>query len=495
MADELRMRGRCAPWVLAAVMAAMTAWAHAGERPWPLAMCSNANVLTNPEYPVKMLDAGARMCRVDVTFPNVRPKAGDDPAGWNFSNLDRIRRLRKTHPKLEFLVLLGYGAPWAQDERFASVTGKIGSPQRGADIQPVTDPRNLYGHYVYETVRRYKDVTKYWESWNEPDLAGHHYFKGDGADFFAYQKACYLAAKKADPNCVVLFAGMCYRNVEGYLASRGLQAPSPSPAKECFFEQYLRRCVKDPDAKRNNYYFDVMNQHTYSRATDAYDYLMVVRKLMRDHLGAEKPVWITEMGFTDKGGLFGGTPDEYCDYVLQSYAWAALAGTERLFHFQLDNSNGHGLYRGMLGEPKPVLTTYRDVLARELADTELVGQLHGTRGVGFLEGRSPYKPDWKAGCNLFEFRSRDGERRILMAFADTAKEAVVKVPAKADRATLIDRHNKRTVLWPRDGAYTLTLPGATNLTGWPTANEKTKALGEAEHLVGGATYVIVEKLR
>jgi len=480
---------------IAVVLGMVGLKASAAERPYPFAMCSNPNILSNPAYPVKMLDAGARLCRADVTFPSVRPKEGADPGAWNFSKLDRMRELRKQHPQLEFLVLLGYGVPWAQDERYASVPGRIGSPQRGIDVRPVNAPGNLYGHYVYETVRRYKDVTKYWESWNEPDLAGHHYFKGNGADFFAYQKVCYLAAKEADPSCTVLFAGLCYRNVEGYLASHKLPAPSPSPAQTCFFEEYLQACAKDPDAKRHNYYFDVMNQHTYSRATDAYDYVAIVRKLMRDYLGTEKPVWITEMGFTDKGGVFGGTPDDYCDYVLQSYAWGSLAGVERLFHFQLDNSNGHGLYKGMLGDPKPVLTTYCDVLVREFADARLVGQLHGTKGVGFLEGHSPYKPDWKAGYNLFEFRSADGTRRILMAFTDTAKPATVKVPAKAAQATLIDRHNVRTVVRPKNGAYTLELPGATNCTGWPTANEKTKALGEPEHLVGGATCVIVEELR
>ena len=211
---------------LALFMAAIAgmSWpqAQAGERPYPFAMCSNPNILTNPVYPVKMLDAGGRMCRADVAFPSVRPKEGADPAAWDFSKLERMRELRKKHPELEFLVLLGYGAPWAQDERYASVPGGIGSPQRGIEARPVRDPRNLYGHYVYETVRRYKGLTKFWESWNEPDLAGHHYFKGNGADFFAYQKVCYLAAKEADPTCTVLFAGMCYRNVEGYLAAHKL---------------------------------------------------------------------------------------------------------------------------------------------------------------------------------------------------------------------------------------------------------------------------------
>ena len=246
-------------------------------------------------------------------------------------------------------------------------------------------------------------------------------------------------------------------------------------------------------SRAHDYYFDVMNQHTYSRATDAYDYIAVVRKLMKDYLGQEdKPVWITEMGMTDKGGTFGGTPDEYCDYVLQSYAWGSLAHVDRFFHFQLDNSNGHGLYTGMLGEPKPVLTTYRDVLAAELAGARLVRQLHGSRGVGFLEGKSPFTGGGRDGYDMFEFADDRG-RRIVMAFADGATDVRVTVPAMKRQATLIDRHNNRTTIRPSGSVYRLTLSGATSRAGWPSSdNPKAKALGSPEHLVGGATLLIVE---
>jgi len=466
-------------------------------------MCSNGNILTNPEYPVKMLDAGARMCRVDITFPSVRREPGDDPAKWNWSGLDRLRELRKKHPDLEYLVLLGYGAPWAEDPKFKDPNQPAGNapltisgPQAGINVMPVEDPRNLYGHYVYETVRRYKDVTRYWESWNEPDLPGAHFFKGTGKDFFPYQKACYLAAKKADPACTVVFAGLCYGTVEGYLAAHKLKAPTPYPPKECFFEEYLKECVKDPDARKNNYYFDIMNQHSYSRASDLYDYVAIDNKLMQDYLGEVKPTWITEMGIVDNGANgFGCNPDEYCDYQLQAFAWGRLAGAERFFHFQLDNSNGHGLYKGMLGDAKPALTAYRDVLVKEFAAARFVKQLHGARGVDFLAGNSPFDPKWKAGYDLFEFQSPDGKKRILMAFADTDAAVDVKVPAAKAKATLITRDNQRSEILARNGNYELRLPGATNIGGWPffKDNKDAVALGQPEYLIGGATLVVIEE--
>lgn len=373
----------------------------AAIRKYPFAMCSNPGILHNKVYSELMLDAGATMCRLDVTFGAVRPQAGDNPGQWQWGAMEKLRELRRRQPRLHWLVLLGYGPAWAADPKFTDPNPpKVGPPpfncpQRGIDVRPVENPRNLYGHYVYEMVRRYKDVTTFWESWNEPDLPLHHYFKGNGTDFFAYQKVCYLAAKKADPTCQILFAGMCYPTFEGYLATHQLKPPTPYPAASSFFEDYLKACVADPEAKANNYYFDIMNQHSYSRASDLYDYVAVLRRLMQDYLKQQKPVWITEMGVTDKGGMFGVSPEEYCDYQLQSFAWGSLAGVEKFFHFQLDNSNGHGLYAGMLDKPKPVLTTYRDVLVKEFADARLVKQRRQGSGLpgrpfpirSFMEGR------------------------------------------------------------------------------------------------------------
>jgi hypothetical protein len=461
---------------------------------FPFAMNSNTPFLQG-DYAAPLLDTGVSMVRLDAAgFPNTRPTAETDPDHWNWKNLETIRAIQHRSPGLEFELVLGYGTKWAADPSFANVQGSdTAEPQRGIRTLPADSPQNLYGNFVYETVLRNKNICKTWESWNEPDLPGHGFFKGDGHDFFPYQKACYLAAKKADPDCTVLFAGMTFANIEGYLTAHGLPAPTPSPTKVSFFEQYLQECAKDPDAKANHDYFDVMNQHSYSRASDLYDYPAVLQKLMKDYLGEVKPIWITEMGMEDSGSAFGGTRDEYCDYLLQSYAWGSLAGVQRFFHFQLDNSNGLGLYQGMLGKPKPALITYRDLLVKEFSQARFVRQLHGHAGVGFLEGNSPFHPSWQTGYDLFEFQSRDGSRRLYMAFTDTGNSTTIQIPAHSASATLITRHNERSTIQPTAGAYSVTLPGATNNGGWPTINAQGKALGQPEHLVGGATFVLIEQ--
>lgn len=486
---------------LFAIAMAMPAVGVRGDGVYPFAMCSNGNIVTSPAYPTALLDAGARMVRTDFTFPVVRPTSSMDPNTWNWKSLDAVVRLRAQYPQLQWYGLLGYGADWAKAPNLGAVgQNGLNAPEAGIEVMPASDPRNYYGNYVFETVRRYHGAIHVWESWNEPDLPGGPFFIGNGADFEPYQKACYLAAKSADPSCTVVFAAMTYANVEGYLYSHGLKPPSPYPPRASFFEQYLQAVVKDPDAKRNNYYFDVMNQHSYSRATDLYDYTMVDRKLMRDYLGVEKPVWITEMGIEDNAvdgptntQIFGCTPDEYCDYILQAYAWGKLAGVRKFFHFQLDNSNGLGLYGGMLGDPKPALATYRDLLVKEFADADLVAERHGNAGVGLLAGNSPYDPSWRQGYDLFEFTADKGRKHIWMAFTDTAKDADIQLPATRQSAILIDRHGNRTAITATGGFYDLHLAGATNTGGWPAGSDPAgKALGQPEHLVGGATEVLVE---
>ncbi|HEY3332626.1 MAG TPA: hypothetical protein VGK19_21525 [Capsulimonadaceae bacterium] len=467
---------------------------------YPFGMCSNGNIRTNPEYAPAMLDAGARMVRADFTFGTIRPTSDPNPDNWNWKTLDEAAEVHRQYPKLEWLGLLGFGADWARASKVETKRqSAINAPQAGIEIMPVDDPRNYFGQYVYETVRRYKGLIHVWESWNEPDLPGGHYFIGNGADFLPYQKACYLAAKKADPTCKVLFASMTYANVEGYLNLHHLKVPSPYPPTSCFFEEYLKAAAKDPDARKNNYYFDIMNQHSYSRATDLYDYAEINKKMMRDYIGTEMPIWITEMGIRDnstpeKPQILGCTPDEYGDYLLQSYAWGTLGGVSKFFHFQLDNSNGHGLYVRVPIEPKPALAAYK-LLTSEFANATLLGQRHGHAGVGFLQGNSAYDPSWRTGYDLFEFEDLVANKRLWMAFTDDTGKVAIKIPAKGNTAVLIDRTGKRRPLTPTGGQYSVTLEGATNIAGWPAGdNPAAKALGSPEHLVGGSTVIVEEAL-
>jgi hypothetical protein len=147
----------------------------------------------------------------------------------------------------------------------------------------------------------------------------------------------------------------------------------------------------------------------------------------------------------------------------------------------------------MLGPAKPAFTTYK-MMTHELNGAEFVAQLHGHPGVGFLEGNSPYQPSWTTGYNLFELKSGDGKKRILIAFTDTNKPIDIKIPAKRESAILFDRLGNRRVINSANSFYQLHLPGATNVAGFPVdPDPRAKAMGAPEHLVGGATQIVVEQ--
>lgn len=63
----------------------------------------------------------------------------------------------------------------------------------------------LLDKYVFETVSRYKNYVKYWEIWNEP--AVNLFWKGSPEEFGEMVQVAIKAAKRADPNCVVMSAG------------------------------------------------------------------------------------------------------------------------------------------------------------------------------------------------------------------------------------------------------------------------------------------------
>ncbi len=63
----------------------------------------------------------------------------------------------------------------------------------------------LLEKYVYNTVSRYKDYIKYWEIWNEPAVG--IFWKGSPEEFGKMVQVAIKAAKKADPDCVVMSAG------------------------------------------------------------------------------------------------------------------------------------------------------------------------------------------------------------------------------------------------------------------------------------------------
>lgn len=205
-----------------------------------------------------MRQAGIRWARTDFDWTTVQSNQ-DGP--WDFSMFDETVDLAgKTGVKI--LPILAYDVPWAS---------------------PAYEHMDQWLEYVRKTVTRYRDRLRCWEIWNEPDLE--QFWRGtpDPAQYAAFLKATYREIKRIDPSLTVLLGGVSgipYEYIEGVYKAGGGDA------------------------------FDVMAVHPYRypetpEARSLREDLARLRTLMAQYGDANKPVWITEIGWpTHESGGF-----------------------------------------------------------------------------------------------------------------------------------------------------------------------------------------------
>ncbi len=202
--------------------------------------------------------------------------------------------------------------------------------------------------YVYALVSRYKNDVHYWEGWNEQNAIGAFWkVPPSGRDPFehyvAWQRTFYHAAKKADPNCVVLTGGFA----DG--AELGKQLIG-------YYDKGLKGT------------FDAMNIHHYGAdPRDAWTpgQIETVIRIMRHYGDGEKKIWITETGWPVINYQYQRTPEQQAEWtpwlftVLLSYPQV-----ERVFFYQLRDVNSSEFF-GWYGydfEPRPVVKCWQEFL-------------------------------------------------------------------------------------------------------------------------------------
>ncbi len=245
-------------------------------------------------------DAGIQVIRMDFHWGGIQPIR--NYIDWRLYD-DLVARLAQRD--LEFLPLVNGCPQWA-----ASL------PEDPAwwDTPP-RDPEE-FGEFVFELVRRYREYVHAWEIRNEPNYD--YYFRGyDPVVYAALLRQAYLATKYADPDAVVVFAGL---------------ALSPSPpwigmSPESFLEQAYAAGARP--------YFDALALHPYTYPKDwigpevrLRGYLQVMRDVMTACGDAAKPIWITEIGWSNVYN-----PEGDCCTEEQVAAWLpnalAVLGSER----------------------------------------------------------------------------------------------------------------------------------------------------------------------
>jgi hypothetical protein len=256
------------------------------------------------------------------------------PGSWKWENYDALVNDARANG-IEIMGVFMNSALWMADAPNAPGIFKVPSNLH----LPWNHGDNKWGNFVHTVVNRYKDRVNSWEVWNEPNLG--EFWQGTPQQFAHLMKSSYQAARAADGDAVIAFGGV-YRDVNLDRSKALWQALSSLP-----------------DAKANNYFFDVMGYHLYdggSCSTD--DEIGRIRAAWMPYFG-HKTVWITETGIRVWDAPQSGfaTPDESASFVIQNYAYSIYAGAMRYMFFRaIDPDRNDPQPWGLLrvdGSPRP----------------------------------------------------------------------------------------------------------------------------------------------
>ncbi|MEA3340383.1 MAG: hypothetical protein U9R15_10495, partial [Chloroflexota bacterium] len=381
----------------------------------------------------KALDAGSRWDRFDFIWPNI--ETSNDI--WNFEEAydPLVDDLRAAGMKNLVGILL-WTPDWASsvsasgglgalpfDQRpvgwYAPAPRKVSTPQAASAASSPPqglylswdDPNNHWGDYVYEVVSRYKDRVQYWEMWNEPEWS--YFWTGTSAEYAQLLKVGYQATKAACPDCTVLFGGLHYW------------------ANTSYYRWVLNTLGDDPAAPSNNYFFDVMSVHLYSRSDSIYDEVANIRSGMTTYNVGDHPIWLTETGVPVWGDLpesnpkpkydYAATQDEAAAYLIQSYANAWAADVERYFFFRTNDEN-MSEYFGLIRNDHTLRPAY---VAYQVANTYLISPTLVARETTGSHRR------------VTLWGTPRGKASVLWNNGPTASDYTL--PAVIETATLVDR--------------------------------------------------------
>lgn len=376
------------------------------------------------------------------------------------------------------------------------------------------NPNNVWAQFVFTAVSRYKPggtlaqtlnwpngvgIT-HWEIWNEPDFP--FFWTGTVPDYARLLKVGYLVVKQADPTAKVLLGGLV--NDGGYLA---------------FYEDVLTIYDNDPLASQHGYFHDILATHNYFYAWRSWYHVFRADNSQRTR-GLNKEIWVNESGVAvwndypgptwDGSSPYRGTMTEQADFIIQSAFYAAYAGADVIFHFQLYDGCGNqpagtdfpphngelcglpeyphcagdanGLFRNPSDAvcfrqhpqpetPRPSFAAYQ-VLTTYLREVRPYWRL---RPGGSDPNNGPQ--EWVA------FYQPHTGKRIVGMWARFGDAQVATIPATSGSALLVYPDGSTQSVTPVNGHYTIFLPGATNLNApWdPTL-----------YAIGGRPVILIE---
>jgi hypothetical protein len=244
-----------------------------------------ANDVTNQIYLDLAKQSGCTWLRLQFSWSVWQPTP-DTEIGTRSWPIDRIIQLAGERG-LRLLVNTTHPPEWA----------------RPSDPRVPADPE-AYQAFMTQLVSRYRGQVDAWQIWNEPNLIDENNGTIDPAGFLTLLKAGSAAVRAADPSALVVFPG---------LAPNSLMYPDWAMDDTWYLETILG--LHGGEALE---YFDVLGVHAYGAGNDPDTYwpsnlsdnpgwtaarefyfrsVEHLHQLLVAAGGADKPVWITEMGW------------------------------------------------------------------------------------------------------------------------------------------------------------------------------------------------------
>lgn len=188
----------------------------------------------------------------------------------------------------------------------------------GWEVAPPDDYRD-FGDFVHAVVSRYRGRVRYYQIWNEPNIFPEWGAQdADPAAYVELLRIAYTRAKEADPDCVILSAGLAQTLEMG-----------PRNLSDLV---YLERMYEAGAAE----WFDVLGAQVYGLWTGPQDRRTspdrtnfaraeLLREIMVRHGDAHKPIWATEVGWNATPPELGQFPygrttvDQQAEYAVAAY--------------------------------------------------------------------------------------------------------------------------------------------------------------------------------
>lgn len=239
-------------------------------------------------------DAGFKFIRQEFPWEDLEPARRGEfwDSRFNHSTWDKYDRIVALAQEygLEIIARLDHPPNWTRHD--GAARGNFAPPDNFDD----------YGAFVRAVVSRYRDRIKFYQLWNEPNIYPEWGEQPVNAgEYTRLLKVGYTRAKEADPNAVIISAGL----------AQTLETGPRNVSDLIFLQQMYDAGARD--------YFDILAVQDYGLFTGPGDRRVdpqrtnfsrpvLVRELMVKNGDARKPIWAMEIGWNALPGYFEDAP-------------------------------------------------------------------------------------------------------------------------------------------------------------------------------------------